>query len=148
MAPDAAGVVLGLAGESGAWRALAVSGGAGPDGSGFGAASWNPETVLAAAFVPDGPEADAAEAFGISFASKLDRPMGWDGSGALEIRGDGVEFAWRRHLAVRETVRVDLTNRLTHLAVRSGPLQFDDALLLQPRASTQTQRGIEGFQAL
>ena len=56
--------------------------------------------------------------------------MGWDGSGALEIEGDSVEFAWRRNLAVRETVRVDLTNRLTHLAVRSGPLlQFDDALL-------------------
>lgn len=131
MSKDAAGAVLGLSGGSGALRAVAVTGGAGSDGPGFGAAGWNPETVLAASFVPHGSEeAAGGEAFGISFASGLGRPMGWAGSGALEIEGDSVAFGWRRNLVSGEAVRLDLTNRLTHLAVRSGPLlRFDDTLL-------------------
>ncbi|MCY3733961.1 MAG: hypothetical protein OXG42_06745 [Chloroflexi bacterium] len=82
--------------------------------------------------MPAGPagEAFGAETFGLSFASDLQRPLGWDGSGALGIRGDGVELAWRRNLIFREAVSVDVTNRLTHLAKRDGPLlNFNDSVL-------------------
>ena len=126
MSADAAGIVLGFAGEAGRWQAVAASGGGGPGDPGFGVSGWNPETVLAASFAPGG----GAQAFAASFASDLDRPMGWDGSGALALEGDSLGLAWRRNMAAAETVRLDLTNRLTHLAVRSGPLlRFDDALL-------------------
>ena len=131
MSRDAAGVALGFAGSSGGWHALAVSGTGRTDGPGFGVMGWNPKTLLAVSFAPDrAAEVVGAEAFGVSFASKLERPMGLEGSGAMSLGGDSVEFAWKRNLADAETFRVDLTNRLTHLAVRSGPLlQFDDALL-------------------
>lgn len=131
MSPDAMGVAMGFAGESGRWHALAVSGAGRPDGPGFGVAGWNPQTVLGASFAPDrAGEVAGAEAFGVSFASELERPMGWEGSGALALRGDSFEFAWRHNLAAGEGFRLDLTNRVTHLAMRSGPLlQLDDALL-------------------
>ncbi len=128
MSADAAGIVLGFAGETGRWQAVAASGGAAAGDPGFGVSGWNPETVLAASFAPGG--GGRAQAFGVSFAADLDRPMGWGGSGALALEGDSLEFAWRGNMAAAETVRLDLTNRLTHLAVRNGPLlRFDDALL-------------------
>ena len=131
MSRDAAGIVLGYSGRAGEWHALAVSGGAGAGSPGFGTGGWNPEAVLAAAFAPRrAGEAAGAEAFGISVASALGRPMGWEGSGALALQGDSVELAWRRRVADSRNVRLDVTNRLTHLALRSGPLlRFDDALL-------------------
>ena len=131
MTRDAAGVALGFAGGSGRWLAVAAAGNAGPGGAGFGISGWSPETVLAASFVPH-PAAGApgAEAFGISFASDMRRPLGWDGSGALGVQGDAIELAWRRTLMHREAISVDLTNRLTHLAVRDGALlRFEDSAL-------------------
>ena len=128
MSADAAGIVLGFAGQTGYWQAVAASGGAGPGDPGFGVSGWNPETVLAASFAPGG--GGGRQAFGVSFAADLDRPMGWDGSGALALEGDSLGLAWRRNMAAGEMVRLDLTNRLTHLGVRNGPLlRFDDALL-------------------
>ena len=127
---DAAGVAMGVAGGSGRWLA-AAAGGAEPGGVGFGVSGWNPEAVLAASFA-SGPagEAFGAETFGISFALDTRRPLGWKGSGALGIQGDGVELAWRRNLMFREAVSVHVTNRLTHLAVRDGALlRFDDSVL-------------------
>ena len=131
MSRDATGIALGFTGGSGTWHALVVSDTTRPDGPGFGIAGWNPQTVLAASFAPARTSEEAgAEAFGLSFASGLDRPLGWQGSGALALGGDSLEFAWRRNVAEGKRFRADLTNQLTHLAVRSGPLlQFDDALL-------------------
>lgn len=131
MSRDATGMALGFAGGSGSWHALAVSGAGQPAGPGFGIEGWNPQTVLAASFAPTrAGEVAGAEAFGLSFASELDRPLGWEGSGALALGGNSLEIAWSRNVAAGERFRVDLTNRLTHLAVRSGPLlRFDDALL-------------------
>ena len=131
MSRNAAGVALGLADGYGHWHAVAVAGAAEPDRSGFGVSGWSPETVLAVSFAPGGTEGmSGADAFGISFASQLDRPMGWAGSGALDIEADSFELAWRRKLAGVGVARLDLTSRATHLAVREDPLlQFDDALL-------------------
>ena len=131
MSRDAAGIVLGFSDSAGEWHGLAVSGGAGPGSPGFGTAGWNPEAVLAVSFAPGrAGEAAGAEAFGVSLASTLDRPMGWEGSGALEMGGDSVELAWRRSIANAGSVRLDATSRLTHLALQSGPLlRFRDALL-------------------
>ncbi len=130
MSENAAGAILGLSGESGDWHAVVVSGAAESGWPGFGVSGWNPETVLAVQFVP------GANVFGASFASELDRPMGWNGSGALKVEADSFELAWRRNLAADGATRLDLTNRLTHLAVRGDPLlHFDDALL----ASTELE---------
>ena len=129
MSEDAAGIALGFAGEAGAYHVSAVAGAAEPGGLGFGIAGWNPEAVVTASFAPDsGGAAPAADVFGVSLASGFDRPMGWDGSGALALDGDGVELAWGRTIAAGESGRLDVTNRLTHLAPRSGPLvRSDDA---------------------
>ena len=71
-----------------------------------------------------------ADTFGVAFASEVHQSMGWRGSRALRLRGDSFELAWRRNVMARDTVRVDVTNRLTHLWVRDGPLlRFDDAQL-------------------
>ena len=131
MSEDAAGAIAGFSGESGHWHAVAVAGSAESNRSGFGVSGWNPETVLAVSFAPGGTgKMASANAFGLSFASELDRPMGWDGSGALEIEADSLELAWRRQLVAERGVRLDWTNRLTHLEVYGDPLlQFDDALL-------------------
>ena len=126
MSREAAGVALGFAGETGRWRALMVSGGTAPGEVGFGSSGWSPETVLAASFAPHGER----DAFGISLAPDLGRPMGWEGSGALALEGGSTALGWRRNLADRDTVRLDVTGRLAHLAVRDGPLlRFDDALI-------------------
>ena len=80
--------------------------------------------------------------------------MGWHGTGALELKGDSVELGWRRNIATHRSVRVDLTNRVTRLALQGGPLlQFDDALLgstgiaisFLPNSSVtvETQLGVE-----
>lgn len=132
MAKDAAGIALGFAGGGGGrWQAVAAAGAAERNGEGFGISGWNPGTVLAVSFAPNlGGQAPGADAFGMSFASDMHRPMGWEGSGALEVEGDSFEFAWKRNITAHEVVRVDLTNRLTHLTVRDGPfLRFDDALV-------------------
>ena len=131
MSKDATGVTLGFAGGSGRWQAFAAAGTAESSGTGFGIAGWTPETVLAVSYAPNpAGEAGRAEVFSVSFASELNRPMGWDGAGALEIKGDSLELAWQRNVLAHEIVSVDWTNRLTHLDVRSGPLlRFDDALL-------------------
>ena len=131
MSSDAAGIAIGFSGTSGRWQAVAAAGGAERNGTGFGISGWNPGTVLAASFAPDiDGDASGAETFGVSLASDLQRPMGWGGSGALEVEGTGFEFAWKRRLVAGRTLSVDLTNRMTHLAVRSGPLlRFDDALV-------------------
>ncbi len=131
MSKDAAGIALGLSGASGEWHAVGVSGTAGTGAPGFGIAGWNPAAVLAASFAPRrAGGAGGADAFGVSFASGLGRPMGWDGAGALEIAGDSAGLAWRRIVPAGETGRLDLTGRVTRLAVRSGPLlRFDDVLL-------------------
>ena len=152
MSGEAAGIAAGFAGESGRWQAVAASGGAGPDNPGFGISSWNPETVLAASFVPHaGAGAADAGAFGVSFASELKRPMGWGGSGALALEGDSFALDWWRSIMDRGTVRLDLTSRLTHLAVRDRPLlRFDDALLasadlkvsFEPRPSVTVEASI------
>ena len=131
MSNDAAGVAMGFADATGRWLAVAAAGGTGPGGVGFGAWGWNPDTVLAASFTP-GPAQDAfgTGTFGISFASDMQRPLGWDGSGVLGIGGDAVELAWQRNLMFGETVSVDVTNRLTHLSARDGALlRFDDSVL-------------------
>ena len=92
MSADAAGIVLGFAGETGRWQAMAASGGAAAGDPGFGVSGWNPETVLAASFAP-GAGGEGRQAFGVSFAADLDRPMGWGGSGALALEGDSLGFA-------------------------------------------------------
>ena len=98
---------------------------------GFGTPGWNPEEVLASSFAPSrAGEATGARAFGVSFASTLGRPMGWEGSGALETGGDSVDLAWRPSVADAGNVRPDVTNRAMHLALRNDPLpRFSDALL-------------------
>ena len=110
MSREAAGVALGFAGETGRWRAVMVSGEAG-----FGTAGWSPETVLAASFAPHG----GRDAFGVSLAPDLGRPMGWEGSGALALEGGGTALGWRRNVADRDAVRLDVTGRLAHLATRA-----------------------------
>lgn len=131
MSTDAAGIALGFDGEAGTYHLSAAAGAAEPYGLGFGIAGWTPEAVLTASFAPDGAgEAPAEDVFGVSLASGFERPMGWGGAGALALGGDSVELAWGRTLAAGETVYFHLTNRLTHLTPRSGPLmRFDDALV-------------------
>ena len=131
MSGDATGIAMGFAGTSGRWQAIAAVGPAERNGAGFGISGWSPGTVLAASFAPDlDGEATGAETFGVSLASDMQRPMGWDGSGALEVEGTGLEFAWTRRLVARTDVSVDLTNRVTHLAMQGGPLlRFEDALV-------------------
>lgn len=131
MSKDATGVALGFDGEAGTYHVSAAAGAAEAGSLGFGVAGWSPEAVLAASFTPDGAgDAPAADAFGLSLASGLERPMGWEGAGALALGGDSVELAWGRSLATSKSARLDMVNRLTHLAPRSGPLmRFDDALV-------------------
>lgn len=125
MSGDAVGFALGFSGVTGRWRAVAASGGAWGD-PGFGLAAWNPEAVLATVFAPHG----GTDAFGLSLAPDLGRPLGWDGSGALALEGESVAFGWRRTVADRETVSIDLIGRVAHLAVRDSPLlYFEDALI-------------------
>ena len=129
MSRDAVGIALGFAGETGRWQLVAASGGAGPVDPGFGVSGWSPETVLAASFAPHGVSGQT-DVLGLSFASELDRPMGWDGSGVLALKGDGLGIAWRRIIVDRKAFRLDLTARMTHLSVRDSPLlHFDDTLL-------------------
>ena len=90
MAEDAFGVSLGFAAGAGrfyaggAFRGAARSGSGSEAGGGFGIFDWGPESVFLLSFVPNG----AAAAFGVSAASGLHRPMGWAGSGALDLSGD------------------------------------------------------------
>ncbi len=126
MSREAAGVALGFAGEAGRWRAVMASGGTAPGEAGFGTSGWSPETVLAASFAPHG----GRDTFGVSLAPDLGRPMGWEGSGALALEGGGAALGWRRNVAERDAVRLKVTGRLAHLAVRDGPLlRFGDALI-------------------
>ncbi len=155
MSKDAAGVALRFDNGFGIWHASLASGAAKPGTPGFGVSSWHPKTVVTTSFVPKrSGKMTRAQAFGISFASGLKRPMGWHGSGALELKGDSVEFGWRRNIAANKAVRVDLTNRVTRLALQGGPLlRFDDALLgsmgiaisFLPSSSVtlETQLGVE-----
>ncbi|MDE0034192.1 MAG: S8 family serine peptidase [Deltaproteobacteria bacterium] len=131
MSREATGMALGFSGGLGRWQAVAARGVRERDSGGVGISGWNPQTVLAASFSPDlSEEAAGVDTFGVAFAQELHRPMGWQGSGAFGLRGDSFELAWRRNVMARETVRVDVTNRLAHLAVRGGPLlRFDDAQL-------------------
>ena len=131
MSKDATGVALGFDNGFGIWHASLAYGAAKPGTPGFGVSSWHPKTVVTTSFVPKrSGETTRAQAFGITFASGLKRPMGWQGTGALELKGDSVELGWRRNIATHKSVRVDLTNRVTRLALQGGPLlQFDDALL-------------------
>ena len=131
MPGDTAGIALGFSGGWGRWLAVGAAGIAADTVAGFGMSGWSPGTVLAASFAPH-PAADGpgAETFGISFASGMRRPLGWDGSGALGIRGDGVELAWRRTLVFDKAFSVDVSNRLAHLRMRDGALmRFDDSVL-------------------
>ena len=132
MSVDATGMALGFDGAAGRWQAVGARGGVEErDAGGWGVSGWSPETVLAMSFSPSpGGKAAGADAFGVAFASALSRPMGWGGSGALGFKGDSFELAWRRKMLVGDRVRVDVTNRLTRLSVRGGPLlRFDDAQL-------------------
>ena len=131
MSTDATGMALGYSGGVGRWQAVAARGARERDVGGVGISGWNPETVLAASFSPNREvEAPGTDTFGVAFASELHRPMGWRGSGAFRLRGDSFELAWRRNIMARDTVRVDVTNRLTHLEVGGGPLlRLDDAQL-------------------
>ncbi len=131
MSGEAAGIALGFSGELGRWQAVAARGVREREAGGVGISGWNPQTVLAASFSSNrSGEAAGVDTFGVAFAQELHRPMGWQGSGAFGLKGDSVELAWRRNVMARQTVRIDVTNRLAHLAVRGGPLlRFDDAQL-------------------
>ena len=131
MSKDATGVALGFNNRFGIWHASLAYGAAKPGTPGFGVSSWHPKTVVTTSFVPKrSGKMTRAQTFGITFASGLKRPMGWHGTGALELKGDSVELGWRRNIATHKSVRVDLTNRVTRLALQGGPLlRFDDALL-------------------
>ena len=75
-------------------------------------------------------EATGVQAFEVSFGSALGRPMDWESPGALETGGDSVELAGRRSIADAGSVRVDVTNRPTHPALRSDRwLRSGDGLL-------------------
>ena len=155
MSKDATGVALRFANGFGIWHASLAYGAAKPGTPGFGVSSWHPKTVVTTSFVPKrSGKMATAQSFGITFASGLKRPMGWHGTGALELQGDSVELGWRRNIATHRSVRVDLTNRVTRLALQGGPLlQFDDALLgsmgiamsFLPNSSVtvETQLGVE-----
>ena len=155
MSENAIGVALRFDDAFGIWHASVASGAAEPETPGFGISSWHPKTVANLSFVPElGRQTTGAQAFGISFASGLERPMGWYGSGALELKGDSVELGWRRNIVKRKSVRLDLTNRVTRLVLQSGPLlQFDNVLLgsaslavsFQPSSSVtfETELGVE-----
>jgi len=137
MSREAAGVVLGFDAGPGRVQAVAVAGGAGPGAPGFGVSGWNPDTVMAVSFTPGGAEVVDTGSFGLSFASGLGRPMGWDGSGALALEGNSFALAARRSVTYGDSVRVDLTGRLNHLALRDGPLlRFDDALVVAVEMDT------------
>ena len=126
MSREATGVALAFAGEAGRWRAVMASGGSAPGKAGYGTAGWSPEAVLAASFAPHG----GRDAFGVSLAPDLGRPMGWEGSGALALEGGGTARGWRRNVVDRDAVHLDVTGRLAYLAVQDGPLlRFDDALI-------------------
>ena len=150
MSRDAAGAALGFTGEAGSWWAAMASGRTAPGDAGFGASGWSPETVLAASFAPR----DGKNAFGISLAPDLGRPMGWEGTGALALEGSGIALGWRRNLADDDSFRLDATGRLAHLALRDGPLlRFGDALIaaagveasvaLYPSVTFRAQLGTE-----
>jgi len=130
MSKDAMGATLGLTNGFGRWQAILVTDAAKEPGrTGSGISGWNPGAVLAVSFAPHRGSA-GTEVFGAAIASDFRRPMGWNGSGALALRGDSFELAWGRNVVTRETFRVDLMSRLTHLEVRSSPLlHFDDPLL-------------------
>ena len=130
MSKDATGATLGLTNGFGRWQAiLATDAAKEPGRTGSGISGWNPGAVLAVSFAPHRGSA-GTEVFGAAIASDFRRPMGWNGSGALALRGDSFELAWGRNVVTRETFRVDLMSRLTHLEVRSSPLlHFDDPLL-------------------
>lgn len=131
MSVDATGMALGFEGGFGRWQAVAARGADERDAAGMGVSGWSPETVLAMSFsLYRGERASGADAFGVAFASDIHRPLGWDGAGAFDLKGDSCELAWRRNMLAGDTVRVDITNRLTHLSVRGGPLlRFGDAQL-------------------
>ncbi len=135
MSRDATGLALGYSGGLGRWQAVAAKGARERDVGAPGFSGWNPETVLAASFSPNrAAVAPGSDTFGVAFASELHQPMGWRGSGAFGLKGDSFELAWKRNIMARDTVRVDVASRRTHLAVRrhlavrSGPvLRFHDA---------------------
>ena len=129
MAEDALGVTLGFASEMGEFYTSAAMNRTADRTSdnGFGMTGWSPQTVWTASFVPNG----AIQTFGASVASRLKRPMGWAGAGALELSGDSFELAYGRNLAAGRTWRLGVASRFAYLATETGPLvRFDDALHL------------------
>ena len=93
---------------------------------GYGVQSWGPRSVLTTSFVPSG----ASHAVGVSFASEMRKPSGWHGNGAFDLSGDSIDLGYSRTLVARDSFKVGLTGRLTHLALDEGSLaRLDDALL-------------------
>ena len=131
---EAVGVALGFASDAGELHASALTSpesaaaatSLGAGAGGFGIGSWRPRSVVAASFMP----AQSDHAYGISFASGLERPSGWHGSGAFELSGASVDVGYRRILHAGGTVTIGMEGRLAHLAPNDGPLvALDDALV-------------------
>ena len=130
MSPDALGLAFGFRSGAGQLHVSAATSPGQPGGPGdfgYGVRSWAPRSLMTVSFVPN----SADYAIGVSFASGLRKPSGWDGAGAFAVSGDSIDLGLGRTLVAREAFTVDLTGRFTQLAaVDEGSLvQLDDALL-------------------
>ena len=92
----------------------------------FGAAGWAPRAVAALTFVAD----DAGSSLGLVAAPSLERPMGWDGTGAFALSGDAFAMSYAREIASGDAWRFGFAGRLVHLETDAAPLlRFDDATM-------------------
>ena len=85
---------------------------------------WQPETVLAATFVPE--EGNAS--FGASFAMGLGAPGGISGRGSLETQGQAIDVGYRRTIHLGNSAWASLGSRLVHLVTNtpSGVVHKDN----------------------
>ena len=129
MNSDAAGIALGVNMHGGALYATAATNAEGTNagaGTGFGVSSWAPSSVVGGTWVPE----DGRSAFGVSFASNLDRAGGFAGAGAFSVDADSVDIAFGRRLMDGRAVAVDVSARLAHIRPAGAAMvQLDDTLV-------------------
>ena len=104
----------------------------------FGAAGWAPRAVAALTFVPR----DARSSVALLAAPSLERPMGWDGTGALALSGDAFEMSYAREIASGDAWRFGFAGRLVHLETDAAPLlRFDDATMAAAEVDLSVELG-------
>jgi subtilisin len=85
---------------------------------GYGVASWFPSSVISFSLVPE----SSNTALGISFATDLQKPSGWSGTGAFSLSGNSVSVGYSNSFMMSDGFKLGVTGRLTQVSVNQNAL--------------------------